>query len=220
MMRFLRSTTAVVTGLLCAGGLLAVPQSGQVAAIDLVTQRSIVQYWGLTDSGEFFQTVPLDASITGNLGATHPEREFPLEPDATPTYSRAKDTDPPPPPPAPGGFVCSRAVSPPTVTSGLGTLHATVLQTCTGVFRSQWIDWQIKRSSYRGDLPYTDVHTSDKTSEVSHVFNVGANCLGGGTYNYRIVTNGYAIAGDGTLVRLKPVYGQAVPFNCGPGPAA
>lgn len=196
-------------------GRLAASHTGQ--SLGVSKGRASIPYWGLTARGDYFQTVDLDPAEIHPLTGHHPETSLPLVtviPAAlvVPQVGRSQ------PPPGPGGFVCSRMVSAPSLVGR--TLSVTVQQTCTGLFKTQWVGWQYQRSSWSGYRPYSGLHETHRLGTHSATSVLTALCPGPGSYDYRVATTGFAVASDGTVVADRPnsVIGNSQRFGCGDGP--
>jgi hypothetical protein len=182
-----------------------------------VPADSVVVYWGFNDKGEFFQTVPLDASVATNRGVQDPDRVLPLDKEAKPTYTTA-DGKRPAQPVGIRSLYCERFISP--ISLSAGDLKANADQRCQGQFVNHWVEYRFERDSWRGWLGYTDWANSSSTSQPRYVWSFAVDCGAPGdtgTYNYRLNTKGHARHVNGTIVSGSPVWGGQGRYACGGG---
>lgn len=179
--------------------------------------RASIHYWGLTARGDYFHTIDRDPAEIHPLSGHHPETSLPLV-TVIPASFGVPQVGRSQPPPGPGGFVCSRLVSAPSLVGR--NLSVTVQQTCTGLFKTQWVGWQYQRSSWTGYRPYSGLHETHRLGTHSATSALTALCPGPGSYDYRVATTGFAVASDGTVVADRPnsVIGNSARFGCGDGP--
>ncbi|GGM83595.1 hypothetical protein GCM10012275_62750 [Longimycelium tulufanense] len=183
-------------------------------------------YWGLTDSGEYFETVPLDASNPANRGVENPHERFALNPNAEGFVIRPGHDVTRPERLTTAATVkalpalyCERYVSGTTLSGN--HLQADVDQRCKGAFVNHWIDHQLQHDSWIDWRDYTTLATSSSTSSYRYVWRYAAQCgFGGdphGWYNYRMNTRGWARHVDENIVGGNWVHGGTGRFACGTG---
>lgn len=185
----------------------------------------VVVYWGVSETGKYFETIPLDGSNPANRGIARPDLQLPLNAEArgviTPAKNgssvqsdRAQTSTAAASPAAGGGLYCERYVSD-TTYGASNSLYADVDQRCSGSFVNHWVSAKFERSSWSGWRDYTVWANSSSTSQPRMVWTFSIGCGAGGTYDYRLNTRGYARSTDGTTVSGGEVYGGSYRRGCG-----
>lgn len=185
---------------------------------EAVLDNTFVVYWGFNTNGEYFQTLPLDASVPANRGVQNADQVLPLDGTAKPIFINKDGQATTQSATAQASLYCERYVS--AISLSAGDLLADADQRCTGAFVNHWVDHRFERSSWRGWLGYTDWQTSSSTSSPRHVWRFAVDCgepEDTGIYDYRLNTRGWARHVDGTIVGGGKVYGQQGRYACGGG---
>lgn len=196
----------------------AVEEAASSPATGAVPHSAVVVYWGFNATGEFFQTLPLDASVPANRGVQNADQVLPLDAAAKPIFISKDGQITTQSAAAQQPLYCERYVS--AISLSAGDLLADADQRCTGAFVNHWMDYRFERSSWRGWLGYTNWQTSSSTSSYRNVWRFAIDCGAPedtGIYDYRLNTRGYARHIDGTVVGGGEVYGQQGRYACGGG---
>lgn len=178
-------------------------------------------YFGLSEDGRYFETVPLDGSKSENNRATDPHKRFPINRKASATVvengvARQQPSEPLQPE-SHLPLYCERRVHSMYFT---GRLEGSVEQWCSGDFLAHWIDEQVQRSSWSGYRSYTNLHSRSATSTGYRRWFISEPCGSDGTfgtYNYRTNTRGWARLHDGRIVGGNYIYGGYTRQPCGTG---
>lgn len=208
---------------------MAPPLSRSPACRQGVRNWDCVVYWGIDKSGEYFETLPLDATDPSNLGIESPDEVLPLNEEASPIiisedggevlegaeaeqHLRSQQQSEV----APLALYCERTVS--KMHLGGGHLSAQAIQNCSGAFTNQWIDASIQRAVGWWQVEYSPWRNWSGGSQEMISWNLLQACNIDGTSRYgeyRWNTRGWATHTDGTTVGGNEVWGEATGYNCG-----
>lgn len=210
--------TMLAAGLVVLTGVTgaAVPAMAVSESVEpqAVSGAPAIIYYGRTDDGRYFETIPLDAREPANLNVARADKTLPLKtnPQGAITSSSSASA-------ADGGKLfaqCKLYANPVEFDLTLRSMHSWVDQNCDSGIASHWVRTRFDRGNDNGWYPYTGDIWQPAVGDRSYSWFHSAVChVGAGQFWYAENADGHARLHDGSTIHSPVVVSEIQWGNCG-----